>query len=336
MTEWMQGLIAFGLFLLGLRLSAFFSGSETGFYRLSIPRLHIDSRTGDIPATRLLWFSRNPSFFVITCLIGNNVANYLISGAVGSGAESLYGGSSETLEVVSTLLMAPVIFQFGELLPKTIYYLVPYSSLRRESRWFQLAYFLFLPVTWPVVQLTKLVERWNGTRSLAPDLQMGRNQLLTLVQHGRSEGVLTDLQTRLANGLLQIAPQNVLHSMIPSSRVLGVSDLSSRKEMLEFARKYGVSAVAVYRGTDESAWYGYAFVAELLLTERELPLIHPMLPFPAETSKLEALHHLQVADASYGAVYRDGAVVGVVARNGLVEQIFRPSASTMGRILEAG
>lgn len=336
MTDWIQGLIALGLFLLGLRCSAFFSGSETGFYRLSIPRLHIDSRTGDAPATRLLWFSRNPSYFVTTCLIGNNVANYLISAAVGSGAETLFGGSSDTLDLLSTLLMAPVIFQFGELLPKTIYYLVPYSFLRRESRWFQLAFYLFLPITWPIVQLIRQVERWNGTRESSPDVQMGRNQLLMLVQHGRSEGVLTDLQTRLANGLLQIAPQSVIHSMIPSSRVLGVSDLSSRKEMLEFARKYGVSAVAVYRGTDENAWYGYAFVAELLLTERELPLIHQMLPFPAETSKLEALHRLQVADASYGAVYRDGIVVGVVARNGLVEQIFRPSAVAMGRLFEAG
>src|SRR6056300_1297885 len=71
------------LFLVGLRLSAFFSGVETGFYRISVLRLNIDSQAGDKVASRLLWFIQNPSRFVATCLVGNNVANYVTTLAVG-------------------------------------------------------------------------------------------------------------------------------------------------------------------------------------------------------------------------------------------------------------
>jgi len=331
MPAWLNGLIVILLLLLGVRISAFFSGSETGFYRLSLPRLSIDSRAGDHKAARLLWFSGRPGYFVATCLIGNNVANYLCSAAAGNCVLLMFGRTSEALEIASTLLLAPFIFQFGELLPKSVYYLIPYSSLKRESRWFQIAYVLFLPISWPIMLLIQLLERLQGKSDQTPEIQMGRNRILQLVMHGQREGVLTDLQSQLANGLLQLSPQTISSSMIPAARVLGVSDRSSRNEMLEFARKFGVSAVAVYRGTETTSWYGYAYVAELLLTERGWPLIHPMPVFPLETSKVEAVHRLQIADANYGVVQKNGETVGIVSRNGLVEQMFRPSLGAVSR-----
>ncbi|MBL4886406.1 MAG: hypothetical protein JKY95_17985 [Planctomycetaceae bacterium] len=45
MMEFLGGLC---LFFLGVRLSAFFSGIETAFYRASKLRLNIDAQTGDL------------------------------------------------------------------------------------------------------------------------------------------------------------------------------------------------------------------------------------------------------------------------------------------------
>ena len=70
------------IFILGLWLSAFFSGSETGFYRMSFVRLSIDAHAGDRTAKRILWFVRHPSAFVATTLVGNNVANFLTAQGV--------------------------------------------------------------------------------------------------------------------------------------------------------------------------------------------------------------------------------------------------------------
>lgn len=329
MPDWMNGLLSIGLLLLGVRISAFFSGSETGFYRLSIPRLGIDSRAGDRKANRLLWFTNHPGYFVGTCLIGNNVANYLCSAAGGNCVLLLFGQTSAMVEVASTLLLAPFVFQFGELLPKSVYYMIPYSSLKKEVRWFQAAYYLFLPISWPIMLLIQYIEKLQGQPDQPPEIQLGRSRILQLVLHGQQEGVLTNLQSRLANGLLQLSPQSLASSMIPSARVLGVSDRARREEMLEFARKFGVSAVAVHRVGDENSWYGYAYVAELLLTDSAWPMIHPMPTFSPQTSKLEALHRLQLEDANYGAVQKNGETIGVIARNGLVEQIFRPQLGTV-------
>lgn len=325
MPHWLEIVFALALFLAGLRLSFFFSGSETGFYRLSVPRLSIDARAGDRPSGMLLWFAQHPAYFVSTCLIGNNVANYLCTAAVSWGTVLLAGRNHETLEVGAALLMAPVIFEIGELLPKSLYYLTPLSRLRREIGWFRGWFRLFLPLGWPLVQLSRLIERSTGIRSQPMEMVLGRSRLVQLVHHGQREGVLTDLQSRLANGLLQLAPQTVLSSMIPASRVLGIPDTASREEMIDFARRFGVAAVAVRHPHDESGWYGYVFAAELLAISGDQPMIHSMPRISHQTSKLEALHLLQVADAAYGVVVRQGTVLGIVARNGLVEQIYRPA-----------
>lgn len=327
MPAWLEITAAIVFFLVGLRLSAFFSGSETGFYRLSIPRLNIDARAGDLPAKRLLWFAYHPAYFVATCLIGNNVANYICTAAIGWGILAIFGGTSESLEIAATLMLAPVIFQFGELLPKNVYYLAPLSRLRKEIRWFRYFFRLFFVFSWPLVLITRLFERLSGQTNQPGEIVLGRNRLVQLMQHGHKEGVLTDIQSRLANGLLQFAPQLAMSSMIPSPRVLGVEETATREEVIEFARKFGVAAVAVHRTGDPNHWYGYFLAAELIWHPQRRPVVRIMPIISYQASKLEALHLLQVEDAWYGALERDGKIVGIVARNGLIEQVYRPEGA---------
>ena len=69
MSVFIQLVFSLLLFALALRLSAFFSGTETGFYRASFLRITIDAQAGDPTAQRLLWFARNPNAFVTTILL---------------------------------------------------------------------------------------------------------------------------------------------------------------------------------------------------------------------------------------------------------------------------
>ena len=67
------------LLSVGAFLSALFSGSETGFYRVTRVRLLLDGLGGDPVARMLLRLTNHPALFVATTLIGNNVANYVMS-----------------------------------------------------------------------------------------------------------------------------------------------------------------------------------------------------------------------------------------------------------------
>lgn len=331
MRIWLDYLMAVALFVTGLRLSAFFSGSETGFYRLSHPRLAIDAGAGDRVAGRLLWFARHPAYFVATCLVGNNIANYLITLAIGWGVALSLGSRADAAEFGMTLALSPVVFLAGELLPKNVYYRAPLYFLRREARWFLMVFRLFFPITWPLVMLTRGVERATGQTQQPAEVVLGRNRLAQLLQHGHREGVLTDLQSRLANGLLRIAPQPVTASMIPRHRVLGVDDLASRDTMLREAKAYGVSFLAVRRAGGAEDWYGYVRINELIGSSDRPQTVHAMPHVSDRLSKLEALNVLQMTSAPYGAVERDGNVIGIVSRTGLIEQLFRTPAAAQLR-----
>ena len=83
------------LFVVGLALNAFFSGSETGMYRVSRMRLLLDALDGSWMSRGLLWLSNHPAMFIATALIGNNIANFTVSlGIVRLVADLIGGGAT--------------------------------------------------------------------------------------------------------------------------------------------------------------------------------------------------------------------------------------------------
>jgi len=320
------------LFLLGLRLSAFFSGAETGFYRVSFLRLSIDAHAGDRIAERIVWFARNPSYFVATALVGNNVANYLTTLAIGLAAVTLFPASAGWLEIVATLLLAPIVFIFGELVPKNLYYRAPTSLLRRDARWFTVFYRLFLVVSFPLIWISKLFERFGNLENEQRELVLGRSRLVQVLSQGHREGLLSEVQSRLVHGLMHTAAQPVRSSMTPTGRVLGVPENAACEEMLEFARRYGVSNVAIKRTDSADDWYGYVRVVDLAVSRQpRTPLIRTMPRIDASASKLEALLALREAGEAFGVVFVESQIAGIVSEQGLVEQLFRPTPAVGAR-----
>ena len=116
------------LFLLGLVMSAFFSGSETGLYRVSRTRLVLDGLDGSWAARALIWLLNHPTLFVATALVGNNLANFLTSFALVLAIGSTFTHSA-TAELIGPILMTPIVFVFGELLPKYWFFHAPYRLL---------------------------------------------------------------------------------------------------------------------------------------------------------------------------------------------------------------
>lgn len=324
MSPVIQFFFACLVFAVGLRLSAFFSGSETGFYRASFLRLNIDAQAGDTIAQRLLWFARNPSTFVATTLVGNNVANYLTTLAIGLGTLAVFPTNAEWMEILATLIVSPLIFIAGELLPKNLYYRAPLYFLRRDANRLIGFYYLFLVVSFPLIGVSKLFEKLGKSQEQPTGLVLGRNRLVQVLNQGHREGILAEVQTRLIRGVMNAAGQSVRSSTTPSDLVLGVNESATREEILNFARQYGITVVPVRRNDDPHGWFGYVRVLDLGVSRKSVSSsIVPMPEFPASMGKLECLLHLREADRESGVVKDGETVVGVVSAHGLMEQLLR-------------
>jgi putative hemolysin len=323
---------ALALFLACLRLSAFFSGAETGFYRVSYLRVSIDAQAGDSAARRILWFCQNPSDFVVTALVGNNVAQYGLTAAVGIAVAHAGVANGMTTEIVSTLFIAPFAFAFGELIPKNLYYRAPLWLLRRNVKWFDLFYWVFFPIGFPLVAVARVMQRFTRKGTERPGEILGRARLVQVLSQGHQEGLLLDVQSRLLEGLMHLAGQPVMQSVIPNSRVLGVADNVAREDVLNFARRYGVNSVAVCRPGVPDSWYGYLRVIDIALTQQPLAsLVRRMPVIGSGASKLEALLTLRTAAAVYGVVMSNDRVLGLASENGLSEQLFRAPQTSGAR-----
>lgn len=331
MPLWVELLTILGLFAAGLRLSAFFSGTETAYYRMSLPRVMIDAQAGDRTARYLQSLAKTPSQFMAGTLVGNNVANYFITLALGWGVGLAGFGSGIWTEIAVTLVTTPVIFVLAELLPKSLYYRAPLYFLRKDARWLRIVHLLLLPTSWPLHLLTRLIERLRPTEGPSLDVLLGRNRLAQVMTHGHREGVLTESQIQLATGLLHISPQPVVTSMIPADRIIGVDAGMNREQVLDFARRFGVAQVAVRDERQPLKWFAYVSVAELTMDQRPVEaLLHPLPMIGESANKLEALQQLRAAGAALGVVAGKGRVLGLVNYRGLAEQLFRPVTPGLG------
>lgn len=312
------------LFVVGIRLSAFFSGSETGFYRVSTLQLTLQKQRGDKVAQTLFYFVTHPERFVATTLVGNNVANYVTTLAIGMFVAAIWSHSTGAPEIIATLMVTPLIFVFGELIPKILYYRAPMSLLRAGTVGFNLFYYLFLPISYPLIRISRFVSKFGSSDKRPVEVLFGRTRLYGVLEAGQREGILTELQRNLSENLMQVAALPVEYAMIPASAVRGVGEDASIENVLAIASRTESAYVLMHSPGHRTQWSSYVRVADLLASE--LAPRHMMRPLPVfhrSTPRLEVLTELNREDALFGVIMDGDHCAGIIKRQTLISQLFR-------------
>lgn len=310
-------LYAIVIFLIGIALSAFFSGVETGFYRAPRMRLVIDAVGGVRSAKGLLWASNHPEAFVATALVGNNVANYLASSAIVTLAATLLPTAGLPGEMAMTLLMAPVVFLFGELLPKRAFLQAPYRLLQRCAGGLAAAaVVLAVPSS-----LLWLVSRGLGLLtgvSIEPLRALVRRRELTdAFAEGQAVGLLSSAQRDLALTTFEIGGKPLKEYMTTVGKEPRLTSKARPDDVLRLARRHQHDAwpIEPARTEKQSGRSGYVRASRLLVEPPEegvLP-IEPLLEFKETTPFLEALTQLESTGQPLAAVVgAGGRVTGYV------------------------
>ncbi len=308
----------------GLFFSAFFSGSETGFYRVTRVRLRLDAMEGDLIARGLWWLVNRPALFVGTTLVGNNLANYLVSLAIVIGTQTLSLGGQVT-EILAPIVLAPVLFVYGELLPKQLFFQSPYSLLRKGGPLFLICAVLFSPLSLLLFGFGKLLELLAGQSHPQLKLGLARRELQTVLEEAHEAGILRPAQRELAQGLFFAANEPVGQFAVPANRIARVRLGTDKQEVLRLARRHGVSALPVEEPLGRRKLIGYVRVIELRLDPRnEVLAVHPLLELNHRESHISALFRLRAAGEPMARVVNDrGETVGIVTDRKLGEPLLR-------------
>lgn len=318
-------LAALVLALIGVSLSAFFSGCETGFFRVTRLKLLLNGMAGDVIDRGLLWLTNHPSFFVATTLVGNNVANYLTALAIVLGTQAVYHSTNPWPQIVAPILLSPVLFIYGELLPKNLFFQAPNRLLRLCGPLFLVFTAAILPLSMLLWGLSKLLERLWGASPQRVMARLARRELQRVFEEGHEIGILRPTQRQLAQGLFAVADQRVTAFARPLQRVVRVRRDMKKAEVLRLARRQRTPRLPVEQSTRERKLIGYIRIADLVLeTGEEISPIRPLVDISAEETHLTALMQLHASGEQLARVVdSNGKAVGILAMDDLHVPLFR-------------
>ena len=302
------------LLIFGLLLSALFSGSETGFYRVTRVRLAIEALAGDWMSRALMWLANRPSMFVATTLVGNNLANYATSLAVVLATQEFVPNGGYIAALVAPIVIAPVVFVFGELLPKNLFFEAPNRLLKRFSPPLLLSTCLFAPITILLWLFSHFLQLLTRTSPQEIGLTLARRELAELLTEGHEAGILRPAQQSLAQALLFVAGQPVKNFASSTGRVVRATTTMKKSDVLRIAQRHSRTLLPLEDPRNKRKLVGYLRMVDLYLDDSpSLPEPKPMVELRSEQSCLSALRLLSLTEDALGHVIDDaGKTVGFV------------------------
>ncbi len=316
--------LALILLIVGVGLSAFFSGSETGFYRASRVRIVMDALDGDRLSKFLLYLTNQPALFVATALIGNNLANYITSLAVVLGTRCLFPSDASATELLAPIMMSPFLYVYGESLPKNLFYLAPNRLLKLSTPILLFFSLLFAPIAMVLWALAQLLEKLLGESPDKVRLVLARKEVQKVLVEGEEAGIIHPTQRLLAQNFFVVAAKPIREVFTPLAKVRTVSQTATAKELLRHATRHDMADVPVC-GERKSDILGYYRVVEMLVdSEQALPALQQLTGFQQDEQFGEVLFQMQSNRKTLAKVIDDqGRTIGTLSIDQLTDPLLK-------------
>jgi len=304
-----------------LLLEAFFSGSEMALIscdRIKIRHLAGEGVTGAQVAERLL---QRPDRLLATTLVGTNLCVVTSSTAATVLCLFLLG---EGREYYATVLLAPLVLLFGEMVPKAYFRQHADRLAPLLAPPLHLCLRLFAPLTTIVHRASTLLLTPLRIAPSERDPYITREELKFLVQEGRHQADLDTGERRMIHKIIDFGETTVREAMIPLIETVAVPASATVAEAVAVVSEHQFSRIPVFEERiDQIVGIVHAF--DLLSADPETPLAPLIRPahYVPETKLVADLFQEMRRGRFHMAVVVDeyGGVVGIVTIEDLLEEI---------------
>jgi putative hemolysin len=305
------------LMLLGLGLSALMSATETAFYNLDRLWLAEQERAKVPGAAGIARELQNMPLVLTTILIANNFANNL--GTQGFA----YFATAAVLpapEIVTTLVVVPLFFFCGEMLPKRYGYFHANEFVLRIHPFFMGLRWFLAPVARKLsaigAAMNSLLEKIGGGEGLA-----GREALVANLENSLAQGDLSPLQWQLTARVMEMESLKVSRVMVPLAAVFALNANTPVEEAGAAIRRRGLAHALLLDAQNRPTGELIELAALLTLAAPDakkslIPaadLARPVPRFTAAAPVMTTWETLRQQAAPVGFVCaKSGAIVGVI------------------------
>lgn len=312
-------------------LSAFFSGMEISFISSNRLRIEIDRKQQSFASNAITRFMSNPGQFIVTMLIGNNVALVIYGLLTATLLEPWLSGfiPSEPLVLLTQIVLSSlVIVVLAEFIPKGLFRMSPNSWLRNLSFPASFFYFIFYPVSIIIVSFSNLLLRlFFGVKKqdLTDGTIFSRIDIDNLINESReseSPDRLEDHDIKIFQKALDLSNVKLRACMIPRTEIIALPVSSSIEDLRQSFIETGHSNILIYHESIDNI-IGYFRLRDLFSSPPDIKSVIRKLPIVPESMAANKLLRIFVEENKKIALVVDefGGTSGLVSIEDILEEI---------------
>ncbi|NCP20489.1 MAG: hemolysin [Flavobacteriales bacterium CG03_land_8_20_14_0_80_35_15] len=318
------------IIVLSIIASAFFSGMEIAYFTSNKLYIELEKKEGGFVGILLEKLTKNPSKFITTMLVGNNIALVIYGFYMGNLLMTLltpFGIKDFFMFLIQTIISTLIILVTAEFLPKAIFRVYANETLK----YFALPAYLFYLLLSVISQFIMLLSNFllKFFFKIKPDeahLAFSKAELghfLNEQLESVNEAKEIDSEIQIFQNALEFQNVRAREVMIPRTEIIAVDVSDSintiKKEFIET----GLSKILVYKNNlDEIIGYVHSF--ELFKNPKSIRSILLPVEFVPETMMINVAMDILIKKRKSIAIVLDeyGGTSGIITVEDIIEELF--------------
>lgn len=324
----------FPVIILGSVLfSAFFAGMEIAFISANKLLIELKNKQGSLYARILSPFVANPSRFISTTLVGNNIGLVVYGIYMARVLDPLlvswwpgFETSKLLLLLTQTLISTVIVLVTAEFIPKVLFRINPDSLLKALAVPFLLFYYLF----WPIVHFINWLAHLILNRLLKMEFSesspaFSKLDLDEYISQVNEDDLNEDAEvdTEMFKNALDFSEVQVRDCMTPRTELVSINLDASIDELYQKFKETGLSKILVYE-KDPDQIIGYVHQKEMF--KKPLSLRNLVIPIEIATETMavmDLLNKFSKSRKSLALVVDElGGTAGIVTIEDIMEEVF--------------
>ena len=320
--------------LICLILSAFFSGMEIAFVSANRIYLEIEKQQSGLNAKFLNFITQNPSRFIATMLVGNNIALVIYGIFMGDRILQLFfpetvinGTLSLRIVFLQTILSTVVILLTAEFLPKVFFQRFSNFFIKIFAFPTSIFYALFAPITSMIIRMSDyILIKFFNTEKDQIQLTFSKVELGNYIEEqleSTKDMDNVDAEIQIFQNALDFSEVKAREAMVPRTEIVAIESATSPAEIKKIFTSSGLSKIPVF---DESIddIKGYVHVFEMFKNPSNLSKILLPVAFVPETMKISEVLKILTKQRKSIAVVLDeyGGTSGIITVEDIIEELF--------------
>lgn len=228
------------IMLICLLLEGFFSGAEIAVVSADQMKLRHQAGKGSRGAKLALEMLKKPEWILSTTLVGTNIMVVTNTTLATALMIRLFGEQYSWLAIV---FLAPLIWIFGEVVPKSIFQHRADTITPRAIFVLRFASYLFYPLLIVFTFFARMLNRFSGDTDQSPFIL--REEIITMLQMS-TKGDIQHVEKDMIRRVLDFSETTAQNVMVPLIDVEGIDRGVSCGEAVRFAAEKSHVRLPVY------------------------------------------------------------------------------------------